>query len=89
MIIANTVTLALEDYPKSERKSYILGILNDFFTWAFFVEMICKMTGLGIKNYVRDRFNLFDCIVVVLSIVDFTIAYAVNPDDLGEGANAL
>lgn len=32
-----------------------------------------KMVGLGVKNYVRDNFNLFDAIVVLLSLVDVTI----------------
>jgi len=47
--------------------------MNEFFTWAFFAEMIMKMMGLGVKNYVKDKFNLFDAIVVMLSLVDWTI----------------
>ena len=45
--------------------------MNDFFTWAFFVEMVIKMIGLGINNYVHDKFNLFDAVVVTLSLVDW------------------
>jgi len=32
-----------------------------------------KMVALGLENYMKDNFNLFDCIVVILSLIDFTI----------------
>jgi len=50
------------------------SVCNIFFTWAFTAEMIMKMVALGLQNYVKDNFNLFDCIVVVLSLLDFTIS---------------
>ena len=45
-----------------------------FFVWAFTIEMIMKLIGLGLKNYVRDKFNIFDGIIVVLSLVDFSLS---------------
>lgn len=63
--------MALDDYPQSLEKEKFLGAMNDFFTWAFFVEMVIKMIGLGVNNYVHDKFNLFDAVVVTLSLVDW------------------
>jgi voltage-dependent calcium channel L type alpha-1D len=37
--------------------------------------MLVKVTGLGIKNYARDKFNLFDALLVLLSIVEMILAY--------------
>jgi len=74
LILANTIVLALDDYPQSLKKEVVLGALNDFFTWAFFAEMIIKMFGLVINNYMHDKFNLFDAIVVSLSLVDWCLA---------------
>lgn len=34
------------------------------------MEMVLKMFGLGIKLYFREGFNVFDSIVVLMSIVD-------------------
>lgn len=73
LILVNTVVLAVDDFPQTIAKENILAVFNDFFTWAFFAEMIMKMIGLGVKNYVRDSFNLFDAIVVLLSLVDVAI----------------
>lgn len=43
--------------------------------------MVAKLIGLGVKNYVRDRFNIFDAIIVVLSLVDFALSMLVQMDD--------
>lgn len=74
LILGNTITLTIDDFPQSLDKEAALSICNIFFTWAFTAEMIMKMVALGLQNYVKDNFNLFDCIVVVLSLLDFTIS---------------
>jgi uncharacterized membrane protein len=33
-----------------------------FFT-IFLAEMIIKLIGLGLKTYIKDRFNIFDAII--------------------------
>jgi hypothetical protein len=32
--------------------------------------MILKMFGLGLKDYFSDYFNLFDCVIVIISLLD-------------------
>ena len=80
LILANTIVLALDDYPQSLTKEKILLALNDFFTWAFFVEMVVKMIGLGINNYLHDKFNLFDAIVVTLSLIDWFLTISLTKE---------
>ena len=48
---------------------------NLLFTAIFLLEMIIKMIGFGIRGYLRDRFNIFDCLVVIISIADITISF--------------
>lgn len=38
--------------------------------------MVIKLIGLGPKLYVKDKFNIFDCIVVVVSIVENVINWS-------------
>ena len=40
------------------------------------------MVALGLQNYVKYNFNLFDCIVVVLSLLDFTISNTLTEEEL-------
>jgi hypothetical protein len=44
--------------------------LNEVFTYIFLVEMITKLIGLGFKDYAADGFNVFDAVIVVISVVE-------------------
>jgi len=41
--------------------------------------MVIKLLGLGLKEYSRDQFNIFDAIVVVLSLIDM-VAVSLTDD---------
>lgn len=49
--------------------------MNLAFTIIFTCEMLLKMYGLGLKRYSQDAFNIFDCFVVILSLVELVINY--------------
>ena len=73
LIVLNTFLLALDRYPISEKESQVHEYFNFFFTACFFFEMIVKLIGLGIKLYVKERFNIFDMFIVVISIFDMAV----------------
>ncbi len=50
-----------------------LTISNYIFTGLFTMEMVLKLFALGFFEYVADSFNLFDGLVVVLSIVEIIL----------------
>ena len=49
----------------------MLNKANKTFTVVFAVEMLLKLLGLGFKAYVKDGFNDFDAIVVIVGLSDF------------------
>jgi hypothetical protein len=51
----------------------VLYICNIIFTWLFAAEMVFKIIGLGPRQYVKDYYNVFDALIVMLSITDFVI----------------
>ena len=73
LIILNTVVLATDSYPENEALTTEAEMANSFFTWCFAAEMIIKLLGLGVKEYTRDGFNLFDAAVVILSMIEIAI----------------
>ena len=73
IILANTITLALYRYDQSEAQIEALIVFDIFFVWIFTAEMLAKLLGLGIKNYILDKFNLFDGVIVIIGLVDFTL----------------
>ena len=50
-----------------------LASVNLFFTILFALELISKLIGMGPKEYIRDTFNVFDGIIVMLSIVELIL----------------
>ena len=83
LIILNTAALAMDSYPKNEGRENIANLMNEIFSWCFVFEMVIKLLGLGIKEYTRDSFNIFDAILVVISMVDFAILLTAD----GEGGS--
>lgn len=69
-IIINMIFLASEHYNQSEQQNNIGEIANIFFTVIFTSEMILKLFGLGIKKYVSDGFNVFDGVIVIVSLIE-------------------
>ena len=35
--------------------------------------MIVKLFAFGLKDYFRDKLNAFDCVIVIVSIVEFIV----------------
>lgn len=77
-ILSNTVILALDKHPQSETHESLLNTLNLSFTVIFSLEMLLKIFGLGFADYLKDRFNIFDAILVIISIVDLILQESVN-----------
>ena len=40
--------------------------------------MVSKLIGLGVKNYSKDRFNLFDGLIVIISLIDFSLMMSLD-----------
>lgn len=62
MIVINTVVLAMEYHGMSTMYEAVVDLINLVLTFIFLAEMIIKITALGIKKYLEDRFNIFDAV---------------------------
>lgn len=68
-VIINTVIIGLEGLISEDDYMNISG-LNFIFTIIFTCEMILKMYGLSLAGYLRDKINIFDCVLVVLTLTE-------------------
>ena len=75
-ILANTVALCLDDYPRASEWTQAMELVNVGLTFVFIIEMFVKLGALGISGYLEDQFNIFDGCIVVVSIVDLVLAAA-------------
>ena len=73
VILANTVELALDQYPIDIESILLSGFLNFVFYLTFLLEMIIRQTATGFKMYFKDEYNTFDFIVVAVSTIDLIL----------------
>ncbi|EDS27724.1 voltage-dependent T-type calcium channel subunit alpha-1G [Culex quinquefasciatus] len=69
----NVVTMAMEYYMMPLALEYALKIFNYFFTAVFILEAIMKLVALGLKIYMKDKWNQLDVAIVILSIVGIVL----------------
>lgn len=73
-ILTNTCVLCLNRYPApSESELKTIVYINRLFAIYFTIEMVLKIIGFGFKDYIRNRINLFDASVTILTWVEIGI----------------
>ena len=65
LILANTWKLSSYEYWQSEEEQKRSDDIDIFFITIYTLEMIVKIAGLGFKDYVREKFNVFDACIVI------------------------
>nr|XP_033473383.1 sodium channel, voltage-gated, type I-like, alpha isoform X2 [Epinephelus lanceolatus] len=69
-IVLNTLFMAMEFYPMSESFSNMLAVGNVVFTSIFTAEMVLKLLALDPYYYFQERWNIFDGIIVSVSLME-------------------
>nr|XP_046233016.1 sodium channel protein type 4 subunit alpha A isoform X2 [Scatophagus argus] len=73
-IVLNTLFMAMEHYPMTPEFDYMLSVGNLVFTGIFTAEMIFKLIAMDPYYYFQVGWNIFDSIIVTLSLVELGLA---------------
>ncbi|XP_076025263.1 sodium channel protein type 4 subunit alpha B isoform X2 [Genypterus blacodes] len=73
-IILNTVFMAMEHYPMSPEFENMLTVGNLVFTGIFTAEMVLKLLAMDPYNYFQVGWNIFDSLIVTMSLVELGLA---------------
>ena len=82
VILLNMLQMALLYENMTPKYEAVLDYCNLFFTVAFVLEAVLKITGYGL-SYFSDSWNRFDFFVVCASVFDLVLAFA-NGDGGGQ-----
>uniref|UniRef100_A0A3B3YML0 Ion transport domain-containing protein n=1 Tax=Poecilia mexicana TaxID=48701 RepID=A0A3B3YML0_9TELE len=69
-ILINTISMGIEHHEQPEQLTNVLEICNIVFTSMFSMEMVLKLTAFGSFNYLRNPYNVFDGIIVIISVCE-------------------
>ncbi|XP_069472404.1 sodium channel protein type 2 subunit alpha-like isoform X7 [Ambystoma mexicanum] len=69
-IVLNTLFMAMEHYPMTEHFANVLTVGNLVFTGIFTAEMVFKLIALDPYYYFQVGWNIFDGIIVSLSLME-------------------
>uniref|UniRef100_A0A9J8A862 Sodium channel protein n=1 Tax=Cyprinus carpio carpio TaxID=630221 RepID=A0A9J8A862_CYPCA len=73
-IVLNTVFMAMEHYPMTPHFEHMLTVGNLVFTGIFTAEMVLKLIALDPYYYFQVGWNIFDSIIVTMSLVELGLA---------------
>uniref|UniRef100_A0A3Q1GNM6 Sodium channel protein n=1 Tax=Acanthochromis polyacanthus TaxID=80966 RepID=A0A3Q1GNM6_9TELE len=73
-IVLNTVFMAMEHYPMTETFEELLSVGNLVFTGIFTAEMVLKLLAMDPYYYFQVGWNIFDSIIVTMSLVELGLA---------------
>ncbi|XP_063043725.1 sodium channel protein type 4 subunit alpha B-like [Engraulis encrasicolus] len=73
-IVLNTVFMAMEHYPMTESFENMLTVGNLVFTGIFTAEMVFKLIAMDPYYYFQVGWNIFDSIIVTMSLVELGLA---------------
>ncbi|XP_054849657.1 voltage-dependent T-type calcium channel subunit alpha-1H [Eublepharis macularius] len=67
-ILINTLSMGIEYHEQPDELTNALEISNIVFTSMFALEMLLKLMAFGIWGYIKNPYNIFDGIIVVISV---------------------
>uniref|UniRef100_A0AAR2KT61 Sodium channel protein n=1 Tax=Pygocentrus nattereri TaxID=42514 RepID=A0AAR2KT61_PYGNA len=73
-IVMNTIFMAMEHHPMNKDFGRMLAVGNYVFTGIFTAEMIFKIIALDPYYYFQEGWNIFDSIIVSLSLMELGLA---------------
>ncbi|XP_066974796.1 voltage-dependent T-type calcium channel subunit alpha-1G isoform X1 [Macrobrachium rosenbergii] len=87
-ILVNTLSMGIEYHNQPETLTMIVEISNLIFSAVFAIEMLLKVIAEGPFGYISNGFNVFDGVIVVLSVVELYESYTtpVVGEQAGQGS---
>ncbi|KAM8779913.1 voltage-dependent T-type calcium channel subunit alpha-1H isoform 1-T1 [Rhynchonycteris naso] len=67
-ILTNTLSMGIEYHEQPDELTNALEISNIVFTSMFALEMLLKLLAYSPLGYIRNPYNIFDGIIVVISV---------------------
>nr|XP_047138461.1 voltage-dependent R-type calcium channel subunit alpha-1E isoform X2 [Hydra vulgaris] len=75
LVFLNSVSGIMQYYNQKKWIDDVINITDNIFLAFFFLEMCLKIYALGPILYFQSKFNLFDCVVVFASVINWLMNF--------------
>lgn len=83
IIVINTIFMSIQYHGMNEDLEKAIDIVNWVCTFIFLLEMILKLIAFGFRGYVKSGWNIFDGLVVAISLIDAVLTLSTEIDNTG------
>ena len=83
LVFLNTLFLCSVHHEQPEFWETFLFYAEFVFLGLFGIELVLKLYGLGVRNYMRSSFNVFDLVVIVGSVIELVLGILMPGTSLG------
>lgn len=83
VICLNVLCMSLEHYQMSKAFQTFVDTANYFFAAVFVLEVIFKFIAFGFVRFFKDRWNIIDLVIVILSLTGILIQHLSTTKALG------
>ncbi|XP_042240382.1 voltage-dependent T-type calcium channel subunit alpha-1G-like isoform X2 [Homarus americanus] len=80
-ILINTLSMGIEYHNQPDILTTIVEMSNYIFSAVFAIEMLLKVIAEGPFGYISNGFNVFDGVIVILSVVEMYESYSAHAAD--------
>nr|XP_026690675.1 voltage-dependent T-type calcium channel subunit alpha-1G isoform X3 [Ciona intestinalis] len=84
-ILINTLSMGIEHHNQPTGLTEVLEISNVVFTTLFALEMLSKIVAYGFAGYIKNLYNVFDALIVIISVWEI----AAGTQNSGGGLSVL
>lgn len=87
LVLANVIMMGCSYNDMTVQYSENLDLANTIFVAFFVIEALIKMVGFGFREFMNDGFNVFDFVIITISVIDIISKY--TGEGGGNGTSAL
>ncbi|KAL4429432.1 hypothetical protein ABPG74_021019 [Tetrahymena malaccensis] len=74
VLVINCVILFISMTTDNQAKQSLMDQIDDYFFYAYLLECLIKMIGIGIEKYFDDSWNCFDFFMVLMSFFNIVLS---------------
>jgi hypothetical protein len=89
LVIIYGIVLMIDQYPYDKARTTFMNDFNLYCTGLFSAELILKLLAFGVKDFLREKYNLHEIFVITTSVVEIILSVDYEDSEITEKFKAF